>query len=83
MNQNRNNPIAGMLGQLLRQNPQMQSNPLAQNMISVIQNGDDVKGEQIARNLCESYGVTRKRPTQGRCSFSRDVELKRTLNISL
>ena len=38
MNQNRNNPIAGMLGQLLRQNPQMQSNPLAQNMISVIQN---------------------------------------------
>lgn len=52
MNQNRNNPIAGMLGQLLRQNP------LAQNMISVIQNGDDAKGEQIARNLCESYGVT-------------------------
>ena len=45
MNQNRNNPIAGMLGQLLRQNPQMQSNPLAQNMISVIQNGDDAKGE--------------------------------------
>lgn len=58
MNQNRNNPIAGMLGQLLRQNPQMQSNPLAQNMISVIQNGDDAKGEQIARNLCGSYGVT-------------------------
>lgn len=48
MNQNRNNPIAGMLGQLLRQNPQMQSNPLAQNMISVIQNGDDAKGVDSA-----------------------------------
>ena len=35
MNQNRNNPIAGMLGQLLRQNPQMQSNPLAQNTLNI------------------------------------------------
>ena len=58
MNQNRNNAIVGMLNQLFRQNPQMQTNPLARNMISVIQNGDNAKGEEIARNLCESYGVT-------------------------
>lgn len=53
-----NNPMAGLLDQLLQRNPQIQTNPPAKNMISVIQNGDAAKGEEIARNLCQSYGVS-------------------------
>ena len=43
---------------LIGQNPQVANNPNAQEMIRAIQNGDNVKGEQIARNLCDSYGIT-------------------------
>lgn len=53
-----NNPMAGLLDQLLQRNPQIQMNPLAKNMMNVLQNGDAVKGEEIARNLCQSYGVS-------------------------
>ena len=53
-----NNPMAGLLDQLLRRNPQIQMNPLAKNMMNVLQNGDAAKGEEIARNLCQSYGVS-------------------------
>ncbi len=53
-----NNPMAGLLDQLLQRNPQIQTNPLAKNMMNVLQNGDAAKGEEIARNLCQSYGVS-------------------------
>lgn len=43
---------------LISKNPSIANNPQAQNLISVIQNGDSKKGEEIARNLCNTYGVT-------------------------
>lgn len=43
---------------LIGQNPQIANNPNAQGMLQAIQNGDNAKGEQIARNLCDSYGIT-------------------------
>lgn len=43
---------------LISRNPAVANNPQAQNLISVIQNGDSKKGEEIARNLCNTYGVT-------------------------
>lgn len=43
---------------LIFRNPSVANNPQAQNLISVIQNGDSKKGEEIARNLCNTYGVT-------------------------
>lgn len=43
---------------LISRNPFVANNPQAQNLISVIQNGDSKKGEEIARNLCNTYGVT-------------------------
>ncbi len=42
---------------LISKNPSIANNPQAQNLISVIQNGDSKKGEEIARNLCNTYGV--------------------------
>lgn len=35
---------------LISKNPSIANNPQAQNLISVIQNGDSKKGEEIARN---------------------------------
>lgn len=43
---------------LISRNPAVANNPQAQNLIGVIQNGDSKKGEEIARNLCNTYGVT-------------------------
>ena len=43
---------------LINQNPQIAQNPNAQSMLNVIQSGDAQKGEEIARNLCQSYGIT-------------------------
>lgn len=50
--------IRSMALSLISRNPAIASNPQAQNLISVIQNGDSKKGEEIARNLCNAYGVT-------------------------
>lgn len=43
---------------LINKNPQIANNPNAKGMLQAIQNGDNAKGEQIARNLCNSYGIT-------------------------
>ena len=42
---------------MLSHNAQFANNPQAQHMINVIQQGDSAQGEQIARNLCQTYGV--------------------------
>ena len=39
-------------------NPVVSGNPNAQQMIDVIRRGDSAQGEQIARNLCHTYGIT-------------------------
>lgn len=38
-------------------NPDIANNPRNKELISIIQNGDSVKGKQVANNLCESYGL--------------------------
>ena len=43
---------------LLTNNPQFAQNPQAQELINVIRQGDSVKGEQIANNICQTYGIT-------------------------
>lgn len=43
---------------MIRNNPNVANNPNAQEFINVIQSGDTAKGQQIAQNLCNTYGVT-------------------------
>lgn len=43
---------------IVRSNPQLQSNPQAQQMLNVIMSGDSARGQQIAQNLCNSMGIT-------------------------
>lgn len=55
-----NNPIYNFAMSMIQRNPQIARNPRAQQLISVIQNGDSEQGEQIAMNLCETYGTTKE-----------------------
>lgn len=54
---------------LLSQNPNVANNPNAQEFIKVIQNGDSVRGEQIAQNLCNSYGMSKEDALRNAKSF--------------
>lgn len=54
---------------LLMQNSNVANNPNAQELIQVIQNGDSVKGEQIAQNLCDTYGMSKEDAIRNAKSF--------------
>lgn len=49
---------------MIQHNPQVMNNPMAQNYISVIQSGDAQKGQQLAENICKSYGMTPQQALQ-------------------
>lgn len=49
--------------------PAMASNPNARAMIQAVQSGDASTGEKIARNLCQSYGMTPEQAVQQAESF--------------
>lgn len=46
--------------ELLRKRPEIAGNPRAQEMLKVIQEGDDAKGEELANNLLRNYGMTKE-----------------------
>lgn len=54
-----NNPMS-MLLNMAMQNSNIANNPRAQEMLQIIQNGDAQKGQQIAMNLCKTYGVSKE-----------------------
>lgn len=45
---------------LISQNPAIANNPQAQEYLKVIQSGDAQRGQEIAENLCQTYGVSRE-----------------------
>ena len=51
------NNIMGLALDIIQKNPALANKPNAREMIEVIRNGDTVKGPQIAKNLCDTYGV--------------------------
>lgn len=51
-----------MLMQQAMSDPRIANNPQAQNILNILKSGDAVAGEQMARNLCQTYGMD---PQQG------------------
>lgn len=51
------NNIMGFALDMIQRNPALQNNPNAREMIDAIRSGDANRGQQIARNLCNTYGV--------------------------
>lgn len=54
------NAISMLLTKLVENNPNVQNNPRAKEMIELIKSGDTEKGTQVAENLCKSYGMTKE-----------------------
>lgn len=51
-----------ILQQALRMHPELQNNPQAQQYIQVLMSGDAQKGQELASNICGSFGIS---PEQG------------------
>lgn len=51
--------------------PSMANNPNARAMIQAVQSGDAETGQRIARNLCQSYGITPEQAVQQAKGFFR------------
>lgn len=45
---------------MLQNNPNIKNNPMAQQALQIIQSGDNAAGEQMAMNLCQTYGVSKE-----------------------
>ena len=45
---------------MISRNPRVANNPQFKQMIDVIQNGNDDQGQQIAENICKTYGVSKE-----------------------
>lgn len=45
---------------MIRNNPKIKNNPLAQQYIGVIESQDEAEGVKIANNILNSYGLTKE-----------------------
>ena len=53
-----NNPLIDGMMNRLRSDPMLSKNPLDKNLFTCLQTGDNKKGEEIAMNLCKTYGIS-------------------------
>lgn len=51
------NPIDFAIS-MIKKNPNIANNPQAKEYISILESGDSAKGEEVARNICNTYGVS-------------------------
>lgn len=52
--------IRQMASNVIRRNPQIANNPKAQKYLSVIENGSDQQGQELAINILNSHGLTKE-----------------------
>lgn len=63
------NSIMQQMMAMVENSPQFANNPNAREMLRCIKEGDAKKGEQIARNLCETYGIQPEQAVQNARNF--------------
>lgn len=56
---------------MIGRNPMISNNPNFREFIDVIRSGDDVRGQQIAENLCKSYGTNKEAVIENARKFFR------------
>lgn len=57
--------------ELISKSPQVNRNPMASEYLDIIRNNDSVRGQQIAENLCRSYGTTKEQAVNDARRFFR------------
>lgn len=60
---NSNNPLHSAID-MLERSPQFAGNQNAMQMLDCIKKNDSKRGQQIAENLCKTYGVTPEQAIQ-------------------
>lgn len=55
-----NNPMLSMMIDRIKANPNIAGNPQALAYIEVLESGDSKRGEELAENLLNTYGMTRE-----------------------
>lgn len=45
---------------LLQKNPNVANSPQGQQFMEILKSGDVTKGQQMADNICKSYGIKRE-----------------------
>lgn len=79
-----NNPIqalAQMAMNRISSDPNFQRNPQAKAFMDIMQRGDVTQGEQMARNLCQSFGVSEQEAFQQAKSLPRMLARLRPLSM--
>ena len=69
-----NNPIMGLAQMAMNKissDSNLQKNPQARAFMDIMQRGDVAQGQQMARNLCQSFGVSEQEALQQAKSFFR------------
>lgn len=69
-----NNPImalAQMAMNRISSDPSFRNNPQAKAFVDIMQRGDITQGQEMAKNLCQSYGVSEQEALQQAKSFFR------------
>jgi hypothetical protein len=69
-----NNPImalAQMAMNRISSDPSFRNNPQAKAFVDIMQRGDIAQGQEMAKNLCQSYGVSEQEALQQAKSFFR------------
>ncbi len=69
-----NNPImalAQMAMNRISSDPSFRNNPQAKAFVDIMQRGDVAQGQEMAKNLCQSYGVSEQEALQQAKSFFR------------
>lgn len=61
-------PLNAILN-MAQSNPNIANNPQAQAMLNVVKSGDAQKGEEIARNICNTMGITTEEATKQAANF--------------
>lgn len=56
--------LQSMIASLLQRNPNVANNPQAQQMLNVLQSGDEAQGQQIAENILKSHGLSKEEGVQ-------------------
>lgn len=44
--------------QALQRRPDIANSPQGQEFLNILKSGDDAKGQQMAQNYCQSYGIS-------------------------
>lgn len=59
-----NNAIMQFAAKMLQSNPQAANSPMGQQLVQILQTGDVNAGQQLANNICQTYGVSQQEAIQ-------------------